>query len=376
MRPWRNGWRLTCFLVVLQLSSSVAWPARSGTLQREVEKYVTEAHLDPEVVRPVDLAAEAERMVAAGMGRGELNLWLGAEIYSRAHAFAPIAPEVDRTFKYHLPYDLRFPRLIGQAAGGVFSHTGRLFYAIDFVLPLGTEVRAARRGVVALVVDGFTERGLGPEEAHRANVVVVLHKDGSFAEYAHLAPGIPVKTGDKVKGGQVIGTSDQTGFAGVPHLHFSVSMRRSEREFTTIPVRFRGGPPAGTEAAMGTFPYQHERETAKLAARVADIEPTQDGPPTVNWGDALEVRVQLLRGDADPVDVTASESLLFHSVSPQCLVVAGPGALRIAPDEGFEPWKGRECLAILWLVYRDRKRGDVAFLKMLLPVEAAPPAPR
>ena len=52
---------------------------------------------------------------------------------------------------YSLPYAPQKSYQILQGFGSRFSHTGREEYAIDFDMPTGTAVHAARSGVVARV---------------------------------------------------------------------------------------------------------------------------------------------------------------------------------------------------------------------------------
>src|SRR5690625_5722784 len=65
----------------------------------------------------------------------------------------------------------------------------------------------------------------------RANFVRILHDDGSMALYAHLDyGGVSVRDGQRVKRGQRIGRSGNTGFSTGPHLHFVVQVNRSRSE--------------------------------------------------------------------------------------------------------------------------------------------------
>ena len=131
---------------------------------------------------------------------------------------------------------------IEQAWGGRFSHADdENRHAVDFATPVGTPVLAARDGVVMQVEAGFAEGGLDrPEDMARANVVRILHDDGSMAVYAHLAPGgTDVRPGERIRRGQRIGRSGNTGYSGGPHLHFVVQANRGMR-LVSLPFRMFG----------------------------------------------------------------------------------------------------------------------------------------
>ena len=81
----------------------------------------------------------------------------------------------------------------------------------DFAGPEGAPVRAAARGVVALV-DRFHLGG---------NVVYVNHGAGLVTAYLHLSEQL-VAEGDTVNAGQVIGRVGATGRVTGPHLHWIV----------------------------------------------------------------------------------------------------------------------------------------------------------
>ena len=108
---------------------------------------------------------------------------------------------------------------IDQGFEGGFSHRDAANrYAIDFAVPEGTPVLAARAGVVMQVRDRFDHGGLDrSRDLDRANLVRILHDDGSMALYAHLAKdGARVRPGARVAAGQVIGVSGNTGYSSGP----------------------------------------------------------------------------------------------------------------------------------------------------------------
>lgn len=102
------------------------------------------------------------------------------------------------------------PSLVYQ--GSFYSH---FHAAVDIAVPFGTPVAAAADGVVTYV--GHLPDG--------AEIVLIAHAGGYVSEYAHLddtfvAP--PVRPGQAVKAGQVVGFVGLTGITTGPHLHFAV----------------------------------------------------------------------------------------------------------------------------------------------------------
>jgi murein DD-endopeptidase MepM/ murein hydrolase activator NlpD len=91
----------------------------------------------------------------------------------------------------------------------------------------------------------------------QANVVEILHSDGTIAVYAHLHwDSIRVRIGDHVVRGQYIADSGKTGFASGPHLHFAV-IRNAGGQSVSIPVQFAGigGTPVTPATGMQLTAY-------------------------------------------------------------------------------------------------------------------------
>ncbi|MGV8959696.1 MAG: M23 family metallopeptidase [Stenotrophomonas sp.] len=129
---------------------------------------------------------------------------------------------------YRLPFAAERIR-VDQGYGGRLSHDDvQNRYAVDFALPEGTAVLAARAGIVMQVRDG---------DDGQANFIRVLHEDGGMAVYAHLQPGgVLVKPGQPVQAGERIGRSGNTGHSTAPHLHFAVQTNTGLR-LESIPFR-------------------------------------------------------------------------------------------------------------------------------------------
>ena len=72
-------------------------------------------------------------------------------------------------------------------------------------------------GAIAAGVVTFAD-----EIADGAVVVEIEHAPGVTSAYAHLEPDLPVRTGQSVTAGEVVGSVGLTGVTTGPHLHFTV----------------------------------------------------------------------------------------------------------------------------------------------------------
>ncbi|EMY75946.1 peptidase, M23 family [Leptospira weilii serovar Ranarum str. ICFT] len=141
-----------------------------------------------------------------------------SNIYVRA---GDVDVSKDRNVTYRLPFEIA--SRVGQGYNGKTTHSGEFSYALDFALPEGSSVIAARGGLVIATEDKFHSGGITPFFKDKANFIRILHKDGSIAEYGHLKhKGVLVQVGQVVKTGEKIGFSGNTGFSSAPHLHFHV----------------------------------------------------------------------------------------------------------------------------------------------------------
>lgn len=150
---------------------------------------------------------------------------------------------------YPLPFRDGQQVMVGQVLGGrITTHTGPdSKYAVDFDVPIGTPVLAARKGVVVDIDQGYTAGGNDPKL--KANHVMILQEDGTLAAYSHLSANrVTVSFGQKVGAGALIGYSGNTGYSSGPHLHFAVLINTraldGAAQYRSTPVKFMNGPSA------------------------------------------------------------------------------------------------------------------------------------
>ena len=108
---------------------------------------------------------------------------------------------------------LQRPVRSGVITATMYYSSGRYHGALDYGVPVGTEVYAAAEGVV--LAANWSNGGLG-------NYVCIQHSGGLRTYYGHGNGTFYVKPGDVVKKGQLIMLSGNTGNSSGPHLHFEV----------------------------------------------------------------------------------------------------------------------------------------------------------
>jgi murein DD-endopeptidase MepM/ murein hydrolase activator NlpD len=196
------------------------------------------------------LAANSEtELMSLGTASGTPKIvyrytWLAGD---PATSHAPDRP-------YRAPFAVARSFPVSQAFPLAVTHTGAdSRHAVDIVMPVGTGVYAARGGTVFEVSGTNFRGGLDAErDAAAANLVRILHDDGTYAEYAHLNwNSIRVKPGDLVRRGEYIADSGNTGFSSGPHLHFAV-LRNVGMRSESLSVVFEGANGSEVPPETGT----------------------------------------------------------------------------------------------------------------------------
>jgi murein DD-endopeptidase MepM/ murein hydrolase activator NlpD len=120
------------------------------------------------------------------------------------------------------------------------THHGRMAYAYDLATSIGTPVYAMRAGQVMVVQDKYPDTGGSPDKISKFNYVMIEHDSGYRSAYIHLQQRflkmVPIKAGDRVNKGQLIGYSGNSGWSTGPHLHIEIQKPGSTLTFTqTVP---------------------------------------------------------------------------------------------------------------------------------------------
>ena len=102
-------------------------------------------------------------------------------------------------------------------------------------MPPGTDVLAARSGVVSCVLESS---------------LAVLHEDGTVALYGHVSRAGVVQ-GDEVSEGETLARTG--GGPSIPHLHFVVLGLGGIGSYQSLPIRFDDGSPEGYVPVTGGY---------------------------------------------------------------------------------------------------------------------------
>ena len=130
---------------------------------------------------------------------------------------------VERAYFLSILFRFPLPDAVLSSAYGVrqypFDGHAEFHRGVDLAAPAGTEVYAARDGVV-------TESGYDPV---LGNMIVLSHDAGYQTVYGHLST-IEVTLKQEIRSGMIIGRVGSTGYSTGPHLHFEVRRQGASRD--------------------------------------------------------------------------------------------------------------------------------------------------
>ena len=186
--------------------------AEDTKLQMEANKAVLEAQMEAKrkQMDSIQLAQKNVKDAYAAMIETEDELM--AQYKKAAAEYAAQSTYVGGTFMWPLPagnnvitckYGMRTHPITGKRK----LHTG-----VDLRAATGTKVYAANKGTVT--TSGYSSAW--------GNYIIISHGGGITTLYAHMSKR-SVSKDDKVKQGDIIGYSGNTGYSTAPHLHFEIS---------------------------------------------------------------------------------------------------------------------------------------------------------
>lgn len=213
-----------------------------------LHNYKPNKNLPVEIVLPAQ--AKQVELVKLKAGKGNKHQFKSSYIYSIGD---PINTKPDTGYLYLFPFEHGSKFKVGQGFNGKTTHFGQSQYAIDFDMPEGTPVCAARDGVVAEIKQDSYMNGEKPEYN---NYLLVYHSDGTIGDYGHLKQSsVKVRVGDNVKAGDVLALSGNTGFSSGPHLHFDVRIPLKNGARQTIPIKFLNNDRLPIVPVVGLYYY-------------------------------------------------------------------------------------------------------------------------
>lgn len=180
---------------------------------------------------------DSSTVLKSELSTKELFLEFYKNKYRASFSFGDsLSSKPEKNYIYDFPFQQKKSYKLLQGWGGSFSHNhSESYHALDFKMKIGEPIHAIRDGIVVRSIEHFTENG-GREMRDKANVIIIMHNDGTFANYVHLKPnGSLVEIGQKILKGELIGYTGNTGFSSQPHLHFVVRDGTGK----SIPIYFK-----------------------------------------------------------------------------------------------------------------------------------------
>lgn len=184
------------------------------------------------VPQTIGLLAVGLALVAPASSRAQV--WPGGQGTPSAASLPPSGIELEVPFANGVEVQV-------SQAHGTFSHKGRDYWGWDFRVPEDVPIVAAHDGVVRLARGDSRQGGCFREAGSWANYVTLSHPGGYETQYLHFAR-VFVRPGQRIKAGQVLGTSGSTGFSCGSHLHFQLQRPGPGGHWAgqSVPATFRG----------------------------------------------------------------------------------------------------------------------------------------
>ena len=206
--------------------------AEDTKLQMEANKAELETQMEAKRKQMESIQLAQKNVKDAYTAMIETEDELMAQYKKAAAEYAAQSTYVGGTFMWPLPagnnvvtckYGMRTHPITGKRK----LHTG-----VDLRASTGTKVYAANKGTVT--TSGYSSAW--------GNYIIISHGGGITTLYAHMSKR-SVSKDDKVKQGDIIGYSGNTGYSTAPHLHFEISKNGSTynplNEFKDFKVTYK-----------------------------------------------------------------------------------------------------------------------------------------
>jgi hypothetical protein len=169
----------------------------------------------------------------------------GTDLLGQRYAYDLIRTDHRRGFHLHPAGTLRW-LLVGGRTRDCYGWGQPVHAALDGVVVQAVDgvaerqwLHPVREGWLAVKTTvGFARRGLEDPTRLAGNHVIVATA-GTYALYAHLAPGSVVGTrGQQIRAGEVLGRVGHSGNSTAPHLHFQLMDSPDPLQARGIPCAF------------------------------------------------------------------------------------------------------------------------------------------
>ena len=205
--------------ITMQLAEIFAWEIdfiqdiRTGD---QFNLIYEEKYLDGEKI------GEGRILAAQFVNRGKEHMAvLYTDTKGRSNYYNPQGTSLKKAFTRY-PVDFtRISSRFTRARKHPILHKIRAHNGVDYAAPYGTPVKATSDGKIILA---GKKGGYG-------NTVVIKHRIKYTTLYAHLKHfGRGIRSGKKVKQGQIIGYVGSSGLATGPHLHYEFRVHNNHRD--------------------------------------------------------------------------------------------------------------------------------------------------
>jgi hypothetical protein len=168
----------------------------------------------------------------------------GTDLLGQRYAYDLVRTDHRRGFHVHPAGTLRW-LVIGGRTRDCYGWGQPVHAAFDGVIVRAVDgvperqwLHLVRESWVAVKTTvGFARRGLDPTGLAGNHVIAAT--GGTYALYAHLAPGsVAVTRGQQVRVGEVLGRVGHTGNSTAPHLHFQLMDSADPLQARGIPCAF------------------------------------------------------------------------------------------------------------------------------------------